>query len=146
MKKIISLLLFGLILVSFATLAANVQAKENPFIWLYDKDGNTRDEFAPGEGIRIVAYDSAYFTIKVYDPDGQPRLFDTSAPGYYDTGVRYDLTDKIGPWVVEVRDVKCKFAVSMYNVIPEVLFGILGTVGACFTGFGLKYLRASKED
>ena len=141
MKKIMPLILFGLIVVSFATLVGKVHA---PMIWLYDKDGNTRDEFAPGEGIRITAYDSAPFVISVYDPDGDLRFFDTSPAGTYDTGVRYDLTDEIGPWVVEVRDKRCKFAVGMYNVIPEVVFGILGAFAACFTGFGLKYLRARK--
>ena len=145
MKKLLPLMLFGLILTSFAVLVANVKATHNPMVWIYDKDGNPRDEFALGEGVRIVVYDSAYFTLKVYDPDGDMRFFDISAPGLYDTGVRYDLTDKIGPWVIEVRDTRCKFAVAMYNTIPEAAFGILGVLAACFTGLGLKSIRAKKE-
>jgi len=143
MKRIMPIIVFGLIVASFATLVVQVKA---PMVWLYDKDGNPRDEFALGEGVRIVAFDSAIpYTVKVFDPDGDLRKFWLVSTNNFDSGVLYDITDELGPWVVEVRDKRCKFAVAMYNTIPEAAFGILGVLAACFTGLGLKSLKAKKE-
>lgn len=146
MKKVVGLILFALVLASYATFVSNVQAGENPFVWVEDEYGVMRDVFLPGEKLRIVAYDShTPYGISLYDPTGSLRKNWTSYTVSFDSGLLLYATDKLGPWLVEVRDLECKFAVCMYNVIPEVAFGVLGALAACFTGFGIKSLRARRE-
>lgn len=146
MKKIVPLMFFTLIIASYATLVASAQVDENPYVWIYDEYGHTRDEFLLGEKLRIVAYDShTPYTVKLYDSDGMLRKYWLSDTPHFDSGLLDDVTDKLGPWLVEVRDLICKFAVGTYNVIPEVAFGILGALAACFTGFGIKSLRAKRK-
>jgi len=156
MKKNLALTLvtFGLILASCAALVASVQA--NPYVWVEDEKGDIRDIFVLGEKLRVKAYDGAasatnpYRIRLYYSPDAgvtwlKQKEWLCYTPNF-DSGLLDDATNKFGRWKVEVRTFECKYAVGMYNVIPEVAFGVFGAIVACFSVLGLKSLRAKRKE
>jgi len=144
MKKLVPLTLFALVLASYAMLVSTVLA--NPYVWVYDENGNLCDVFNIGDKLRIQAYDSSTpYRIRVYDPNGNINNEWISNTANFDSGLVTNATSMLGRWTVRTTNYECKFAVGMYNVIPEISFGILGILGACFAGFGLKYLRAKRK-
>ena len=148
-KKIVLLTLF---LAICALQVASAKA-ENPYVWVEDEQGNIRDLFHVGEKLRIVGYDGSgsqanpYKVTLYYSSDnGATWQEEWSSLCYqpdFDSGLLSDATDKLGRWKVQLKNYECKYAVGMYNVIPEV--GILGALGACFAGLGIKRLRAKGE-
>ena len=156
MKKslVFTMAVFALILVAYSTLVA-VQAVENPYVWVEDESGAMRDIFVLGEKLRVKAYDGTgspttpYRVRLYYSPDdgttwNLEKEWLSYAPNF-DSGLLDDATDKLGRWKAEVKNFECKFAVGMYNVIPEVAFGVLGAVAACFSVFGLKFLSTKRK-
>ena len=149
--KLFPLLMFTLILLAFATLIVSVQALDNPYVWVEDEQGIMRDMFVQGEKLRVKAYDGSGSSINPYrvrlyysPDDGTTWIMEKewlSHTPNFDSGLLDDATNKLGRWKAEVKNYECKYAIGMYNVIPEVAFGALGAVATCFAAFGLKSLR-----
>jgi hypothetical protein len=165
MKKSLALVLFTVVILEYALLFTTAQAQAStqnptvtdaslihlPYIHLYDEQGNLRTEFFQGEKIRIVTYyPSPIYIVKVIDPDGQTVFFklviahECEHFGVFDSGLLSGLTDKNGEWHVEAG-IFFWFKVKSFFVVPFGPLGVIGMFAACFTGFGLKYLKTRKK-
>jgi len=123
MRKLLSLTLFTLFLVSHVTLGASADTG-NPYIWIEDESGNIRDIFNIGEKLTIIAFSSTVpYDVKLYDPDDELRKSWSSDTEDFDSGLLDYATDKLGAWRVEIEDNEGKSAVGMYNVLAPKCVG-----------------------
>jgi hypothetical protein len=165
MKKSLALVLFAVVILEYALILSTAQAQtqaqgptinnaslmHRPYIHLYDEQGNLRTEFVQGEKIRIVTYfPSPIYIVKVIDPDGQVSFFKIVIShkckhyGVFDSGLLSGITDKNGEWHVEAG-ILCWFKVRSFFVVPFGPLGVVGILAACFTGFGLEYVKTRKN-
>ena len=144
MEKKHATLLFLLVLwtLAAATLIASTDAEENPVIWIYNEDGDVSDSFNIGDKVGIKACSATTpYDIYVYDPDGDERYHWQTGLEDWDSGLLTDISDELGWWEVKAGTTETHFATGYYQVIPEVLFGTLAAVGACFAGLGIIRIR-----
>jgi hypothetical protein len=152
MKKIVPFMLLALILASYAALVTSVRAYDetnppptNPYVWAEDQNGNMKDVFQLGESLIVRAYSAGTpYTVKLFDPDGVLVLDSVSANIWFSSGILDNATNKLGKWDLLVNDSHQKYAVGEYDVIPQAAFGVIGLLGACLAGFGLKSIMARK--
>jgi len=150
MRKLMLLILFGLILASYATVVANAQ-EINPWVSTWDATNANlpRDVFNTGESVRVKAYNDptkgAYDIILRY-PNGSATTIASGLTGYHEAVYpAATMTPALGGYTLFAGSASVGYATALYTVIPEVIFGVLGTFAACFAGFGLKSLRAKKK-
>lgn len=125
-----------------ATLIASTDAEENPMIWIYNEDGDASDTFNIGDKVGIKACSATTpYHIYVYDPDGDERKHWQTWAEDFDSGLLTDVSDELGWWEVKAGTGRTHFATGYYQVIPEVLFGTLAALGACFAGLGITRIR-----
>lgn len=118
-----------------------------PYVEVYDKDGNVRNEFLIGEKAGIRANLLLLYEIKVIDPDGNVAYHDWQLFGEFDSGLLDCITTKTGSWEVEVNSLlfHCWHVRGEFNVVPFGAFGALGMLAMCFSALGMKSLRTKRK-
>ncbi len=165
MKKIISIMLIASVLIGCAALAASVRAYDeqdppltNPFVWATNSTGlGMQDIFQLNEQIHIKGFSQHKpYNMTLTDPDNIVQYqWNFIGTTFFDSGLlSTNATNKLGVWTINLYEdvlgppgtpVEHKIGVGTYNVIPEATLGVIGLLGACFAGFGLKSLRVKKK-
>jgi hypothetical protein len=84
--------------------------------------------------ILVLRPDSTSFTI--YNTTVGPTTLFTGGATY--SALRSDLSTELGTWDLVLGDTHVDFVVAYIHVIPFAPLGVVGILGACFVGAGLK--------
>jgi hypothetical protein len=148
------LVVVGAIALSLAqsALANQVLPCGDPTLNTYNAvTGVPQSTFNLNELVNITAYSAYDYAILVLRPDSTSfMIYNTTAGpttlftgGATYTAVRSDLSNELGTWDLVLGDTHVDFVVAYVHVIPFAPLGVVGILGACFVGAGLK-LRKRK--
>jgi len=141
-----------IIIASAFMLEASAQDDDDPWIRVYDKNGNLCDLFYFGDTINVTAYCATQylpFQITITAPNGTVVYTKTGINTQTWTAKFSNMTDALGDWMVEllgtggIKPTK-GYACGTYLVIPQVPLGVITALSACLTGYGLKKIHRRK--
>jgi len=113
--------------------------------------GAPQSTFSLNELVNITGYADYDYVILVLRPDSTNfMIYNTTAGptslftgGATYTAIRSDLSTELGTWDLVLGDTRLEITVAYVHVIPFAPLGVVGILGACFVGAGLK-LRKRK--
>ena len=138
-----------IIIASAFMLEASAQDDDDPWIRVYDKNGNLCDLFYFGDTINVTAYCATQylpFQITITAPNGTVVYTKTGINTQTWRAEFSNMTDALGDWMVEIlgtegiKYVK-GYASGTYLVIPQAPLGIISTLSACLAAFELALIR-----
>jgi hypothetical protein len=156
MKKLVAITVLSFLIISSAIAfmpKTYAQDPDDPMVWIYDISGNPCDEFTLGASINITAYcGNTYlpFQMTIKAPNGTIVYTKTGINTNSWTAIFANMTDRLGDWEAELLGtggvVREKgWASQTYLVVPEVPLGVIATLAACLSGFGLFKIRRRKK-
>jgi hypothetical protein len=112
-----------------------------PWVGTYDASGNPKSVFSFGETVNVTAKADWDYIILVVRPDHAVLIIGPVTGGTTYTANHNDLSNKLGWWILILGDMHLEFAVGFFNVIPFAPLGVVGVLGACLVGAGVKLKR-----